>query len=139
MLPVKYAVLPRPAAPTVDYVHENELVGDVRLMKSPREFALFPEGGRMVSPGLNKSTEGLIAVTTEAEAASTDGGELLRRDGYRHRFAIPHGTPSAHTESDPLYAFSGNAPRPGDICTADADSRTLFRSHDHEEDRLARP
>lgn len=118
ILPVKYAEQLSRATPGIEFVYEDDLVRDIRLIKSPRELDMFREGGAMVSGALTKLIEALIAGKTEAEAASVGGGELLRRGGYWHRIAISHGAKSAYPESDPLYGFSGDAPQPGDICHA---------------------
>jgi Xaa-Pro aminopeptidase len=117
-LPVKYAEQLRKATPGIDYVYEDDLVRDIRLIKSPRELDMFREGGEMVTAALTKLIKAMIAGKTEAEAAAAGGAELLRRGGYWHRIAISHGKKSAYPESNPLYGFSQDAPKVGDICHA---------------------
>jgi Xaa-Pro aminopeptidase len=118
ILPVKYAEQLKKATPGIAYVYEDDLVRDVRLVKSARELDMFREGGAMVTAALTKLIETLIAGRSEAEAAAAGGGELLRRGGSWHRIAISHGEKSQYPESNPLYGFSMDAPRPGDICHA---------------------
>ena len=118
ILPVKYAEQLKKATPDIAYVYEDDLVRDVRLIKSPRELDMFREGGQMVTAALTKLIEAMIAGKSEAEAAAAGGAELLRQGGYWHRIAISHGEKSQYPESNPLYGFSQDAPKPGDICHA---------------------
>ena len=115
ILPVKYAEQFKKAAAGIAYTYEDDLVRDIRLIKSARELDMFREGGKMVSAALTKLIEAMIMGKSEREAAAAGGAELLRRGGYWHRIAISHGAKVAYPESDPLYGFSDATPKPGDL------------------------
>ena len=114
-LPMKYWLQLERQTPGIDWVPEDDLVREVRLVKSPRELALFREAGELVTRAHIALMEALIAGKTEGEAAAAGGAILLAGGGAWHRIAISHGDTSAYLESDPLTGFSTTAPAPGDI------------------------
>ena len=114
-LPMKYWEQLKARTPEVEWVPADDLVRDVRRVKSPRELALFREAGDLVTRALTRMIEALIAGKTEAAAAAAAGATLLEGGGAWHRIAISHGDTSQYLESDPLTGFSTIAPRPGDI------------------------
>ncbi|MEX2200905.1 MAG: hypothetical protein WD711_05880, partial [Dongiaceae bacterium] len=66
ILPVKYAEQLRRATPGIEYVYEDDLVRDIRLIKSPRELDMFREAGAMVTVALTKLIEAMIMGKSEA-------------------------------------------------------------------------
>ncbi len=114
-LPMKYWLQLRAATPQIDWIVEDDLVRDVRLIKSPRELALYREAGEHVTRAHVAMMEALIAGTSEAEAAARAGRLLLERGCNWHRMAISHGAASRYLESDPINGFSTRTPRQGDI------------------------
>lgn len=114
-LPMKYWLQLVEQSPGIEWVGEDDLIRDVRLLKSPRELSLFREAGELVTVAHTKMMEALIMGKTEAEAAGEAGKIILSGGGAWHRIAISHGNTSQYLESDPLTGFSTLAPKPGDI------------------------
>jgi Xaa-Pro aminopeptidase len=114
-LPMKYWLQLEQQTPGIDWMPEDDLVREVRLIKSPRELDLFREAGELVTRAHTALMEALIAGKTEGEAAAAGGAILLAGGGAWHRIAISHGATSEFLESDPLTGFSTKAPAPGDI------------------------
>ena len=114
-LPMKYWLQLEAQTPGIEWRPEDDLIREVRLVKSPRELALFREAGELVTRAHIKMMEALIAGKTEGEAAGIAGKIILEGGGAWHRIAISHGDTSAYLESDPLTGFSTLAPQPGDI------------------------
>lgn len=114
-LPAKYWDQLKGHLPKVEWAFEDDLVRDVRRVKSKRELALFREAGALVTKAHVAMMEALIAGKTEAEAAGAAGKILLEGGGAWHRMAISHGRVSQYLESDPLTGFSTLSPKRGDI------------------------
>ena len=114
-LPMKYWLQLQSQTPDIEWVPEDDLIRDVRLIKSDRELALFRTAGELVTRAHIKMMEALIAGKTEAQAAGAAGKIILEGGGAWHRIAISHGATSQYLESDPLTGFSTIAPKPGDI------------------------
>ena len=114
-LPLKYWQQLDKLTPQIKWVFEDDLIRDIRLIKSDRELDLFREAGELVSRAETALMQALIAGKTEAEAAAEGGKILLGAGGAWHRIAISHGTRSHYLESDPLVGFSTVAPKKGDI------------------------
>lgn len=114
-LPLKYWLQLEKATPEIEWIFEDDLIRDVRLIKSQRELALFEEAGALVTRAETALMEALIAGKTEAEAAAAGGKILLEAGGAWHRIAISHGERSQFLESDPVTGFSVAAPKQGDI------------------------
>ena len=114
-LPMKYWEQLKARTPEIEWVPADDLVRDVRRIKSPRELDLFREAGDLVTRALSKMMEALIAGKTESAAAAAAGAILLEGGGAWHRIAISHGDTSQYLESDPLTGFSTLAPAAGDI------------------------
>ena len=58
---MKYWLQLQAATPQIDWVVEDDLVRDVRLIKSPRELALYREAGEYVTRAHVAMMEALIA------------------------------------------------------------------------------
>lgn len=114
-VPVKYWQQLQKMVPEIEWVAEDDLVRDVRRVKSDRELALFRQAGELVTRAHKAMMEALIAGKTEGEAAGIGGKILLEGGGAWHRIAISHGDTSQYLESDPLTGFSTIAPKRGDI------------------------
>lgn len=114
-LPAKYWLQLEKMTPGIEWVPEDDLVRDVRLVKSERELALFREAGQLVTRAHKEMMAALIAGKTEGEAAGIAGRIILEGGGAWHRIAISHGDTSQYLESDPLTGFSTLAPKRGDI------------------------
>ncbi len=114
-LPMKYWLQLESQTPGIEWIPEDDLIRDVRKIKSARELALFREAGELVTRAHSRMMEALISGKTEAAAAAVAGGTLLEGGGAWHRIAISHGDTSQYLESDPLTGFSTLAPQEGDI------------------------
>ena len=114
-LPMKYWLQLSAQTPGIEWAPEDDLVRDVRLIKSPAELALFREAGELVTRAHTAMMEALIAGKAEGVAAGAAGKILLEGGGAWHRMAISHGDISQYLESDPLTGFSTLVPAPGDI------------------------
>ena len=114
-LPVKYAKQLEAMTPKIDYIYDDDLVREVRRVKSPAELDMYREGGEIASIATTKMIEALIMGKTEAEAAGIAAKELLSRGASYERIAINHGDTIDHLERNPLYGYSLDAPEPGDL------------------------
>jgi len=114
-LPMKYWLQLEQMTSAVEWVQEEDLVRDVRLLKSGRELALYREAGELVTRAHIKMMEALIGGKSEAEAAGLAGQIILSGGGAWHRIALSHGDVSQFLESDPLRGFSTETPKKGDI------------------------
>jgi Xaa-Pro dipeptidase len=114
-LPMRYWLQLEKQTAGIEWVEENDLVRNVRQLKSPRELSLFREAGELVTVAHTKMMEALIMGKTEAEAAGEAGKIILSGGGAWHRIAISHGNTSQYLESDPLTGFSTQAAEPGEI------------------------
>ena len=100
-LPTKYMKQLEQKAPDIEFVPEDDLVRDVRRIKSPRELECFREGGQIVTRGLNRLLEALIEGKTEAEAAAIGAAEVIRQGGNYHRIPVSHGDSLEFFERSP--------------------------------------
>jgi Xaa-Pro dipeptidase len=114
-LPMKYWLQLETRTPGIEWVPDDDLVRNVRRIKSPLELDLFREAGELVTRAHTALMEALIAGESEGAAAGAGGRILLEGGGSWHRIAISHGDTSAYLESDPLTGFSTRTPNKGDI------------------------
>jgi Xaa-Pro aminopeptidase len=114
-LAMKYWLQLEAATPDIDWVTDDDLVRNVRQIKSPRELDLFREAGELVTRAHLSMMEALIAGKSEGQAAGAAGKTLLEGGGSWHRIAISHGETSEFLESDPLTGFSTRTPKVGEI------------------------
>lgn len=117
-LPVKYMRQMQAVAQGIEFVPEDDLVRDVRRLKSRRELECFREGGQIVTRGLNRLMEALIQGRTEAEAAAAGAAEVIRAGGSYHRIPVSHGDSIQFFERNPLTGYSTDAPTKGDLVRA---------------------
>jgi Xaa-Pro dipeptidase len=114
-LPTKYMKQLEQKAPAIEFVPEDDLVRDIRRIKSPRELECFREGGQIVTRGLNRLLEALIEGKTEAEAAAIGAAEVIRQGGNYHRIPVSHGDSLEFFERSPINGYSLDAPKKGDM------------------------
>lgn len=117
-LPMKYWQQIQAATPEIEWVANDDLIRDVRRIKSPAELDLFRDAGELVTRAHTRLLEALVDGASEAEAASLGGQTLLAGGGAWHRIAISHGPYSQYLESDPLRGFSTLTPARGDLIHA---------------------
>lgn len=114
-LPVKYARQLESLLPEITFEPEDDLVESVRQIKSERELDCYREGGEIVTAGLNALFEGLLAGTTEAEAAGDAAREVIRRGGAYHMIPVSHGERIRYFCRYPITGYSLDAPKEGDL------------------------
>jgi Xaa-Pro dipeptidase len=118
LIPMKYWAQLEAQAPDAQWVVVDELIREVRLVKSARELNAFRCAGEVVSAALTQMMESLIAGRSEAEAAGEAGRLVLRGGGHVHMLAISHGPYLKHLASDPLSGFGQERPNRGDLARA---------------------
>lgn len=114
-LPMKYWQQLQAQTPGIEWVAEDDLVRELRRIKSPRELDVFREAGALVTRAHMAMMEAIIGGKRESEAAGAAGKILLDEGGFWHRIAISHGKFSQYLESDPIRGFSTLAPKQGEI------------------------
>jgi len=118
LIPMKYWAVLEAQTPEVEWVIVDELIREVRLLKSARELEAFRCAGETVSAALERMMQSLIAGGSEAEAAGEAGRLVLQGGGHVHMLAISHGPYLEHLASDPLTGFGQAQPKPGDLARA---------------------
>ncbi|MEX0808872.1 MAG: M24 family metallopeptidase [Dongiaceae bacterium] len=114
-LPMKYWEQLKGYLPNANWLFDDDLIRNVRLVKSRLELELFREAGELVTKAHIAMMEALVSGKKESEAAGAAGKILLEGGGNWHRMAISHGAASDYLESDPLTGFSTKTPKKGDI------------------------
>ena len=117
ILPMKYGDQMRALLPEVEFAIEDDLVRDVRRIKSLRELDMFREGGALVTRAVTAMIETLIpGGASEGEAAAAAASVLLKGGGYFQRLMIGSGKYVNHPESHPMYGhYAPNVPEVGDM------------------------
>lgn len=106
ILPMKYGDQMRALLPEVEFAIEDDLVRDIRRIKSPRELDMFREGGALVTKAVTAMIETLLpGGASEGEAADAAASVLLKGGGYFQRLMIGSGKYVNHPESHPCTAI----------------------------------
>ena len=114
-LPVKYARQLESHTPNIQYVPDDDLVRDVRKIKSTRELDCFRECGEIGTAALTALMEAMVLGKTEGEAAAAAAKVMMEAGSTWHRIPISHGATGQFLESDPLVGHSTEAPNEGDM------------------------
>ena len=101
--------------PGIEWRPADDIVRNVRRIKSAREFDCYREAGEIVSRALNLLIEGLIAGKPEAEAAGDAAREVARGGGAIHMIPVSHGELIEYFVRKPLPGYSEDAPKDGDL------------------------
>ncbi len=102
--------------PDIEWDVQDDLVLDVRVIKSVAELDVFRHAGETVSNGLTAMFKALLSGASEAEAAGAAAKEVYRRYGQVHACHISHGTWTADWFTDnPIAGYSTVTPQNGDI------------------------
>jgi len=118
VVPIKYWRVLEAASTHHEWVTADELIREIRLVKSPRELEAFRVAGTIASEALTAMMHSLLAGSSEAEAASEAARIVFKGGGHVHQLAISHGAHLKHLASDPLTGFSQQRPAPGDLVRA---------------------
>jgi Xaa-Pro aminopeptidase len=114
-LPVKYWRQLESMTPNIDWVPTDDLVRNVRKIKTSRELECFREGGRIVTRALDKLMEGLLTGKSEADAAGEAAREVIRSGGAIHMIPCSHGDLIEYFCRNPHPGYSLDRPKPGDL------------------------
>jgi Xaa-Pro aminopeptidase len=118
VIPMKYWTGLQAATPQAQWVVVDELVRQIRLIKSSRELEAFRSAGDTVSHALSALMSALVAGQSEAEAAGHAAEIVTRGGGHVHMLAVNHGAGLKYLTSDPLVGFNHERPRRGDLARA---------------------
>jgi Xaa-Pro aminopeptidase len=114
-LPMKYWEMFKAATPEIEWQIEDDLVREVRLIKSARELDAIREGGSIVTRALDKLIHGLIKGKKESEAAADAAYEVVKGGGHVHMIPVSHGKLIHYFTRDPLNGYSHDQPTNGDL------------------------
>lgn len=116
-IPVKYYSQLVDGAPQVEWIEADDLIRNVRRIKSPRELDCFRIAGETATIGLNRLMEGLTTGLSERDAAGEAAREVVRLGGRLQMIGCNHGNTLGFDQRFPLTGYSADTPQPGDIVT----------------------
>lgn len=116
--PMKYWQELQDQTPRISWSIADELVLQVRRVKSARELSAIREAGRIASQASTRMIEALLSGKSEAEAAAEAAGEVVRNGGAIHMIPCSHGELIEYFVSKPLPGYSQSPPAPGDLVRA---------------------
>ena len=117
-LPYKYVTQLQRLLPDIELVAHDDLVRNVRKIKSDRELDLFREAGEIITLAHTCLLEQLIKGVSQREAAAAAGELMIRHGMSWRRMIMNHGDKLAYLERDPLSGYSSEAPKTGDLVRA---------------------
>jgi Xaa-Pro aminopeptidase len=103
------------AADGIEWVHDDDLVLNVRRSKSPAEIRCMREGGEIMTRALDRLMQGLIDGERENAAAGAATEIIVREGGAVHMVPCSHGEMIRYWVTNPLTGHSDVAPKPGDL------------------------
>ena len=115
LIPIKYWRGFEAATPDTQWIVVDELIREVRLVKSARELTAFRCAGEIASEALGALMTSLVTGKSEAEAAGEASRIVTRGGGHVHMLAVSHGPHLKYLASDPLVGFSQARPMRGDL------------------------
>jgi Xaa-Pro dipeptidase len=118
LIPMKYWSQLQAMTPDVQWVVADELVREVRLIKSARELEAFRHAGQTASRAISALMQALIVGRSQADAAGEAARQVSRGGGHVHQLAISHGAQLKHLASDPLVGYSQDTPATGELARA---------------------
>ena len=114
-LPVKYMRQLETLCPGTEFIFDDDLVREVRKIKSSAELDCYREGGAIAASALNILIENLVTGKTQAEAAAAAGFEMTRQGASWRRMIMNHGDQLERLEREPLSGLGHDAPKPTDF------------------------
>lgn len=114
-LPHTYAEELKTATPRIAWRDENDLVQQVRKIKSVRELDCYREGGEITTRAITRYMEGLISGKRECDAALDAAGEIMTSGGSYLMLPCNHGDTMGFWCRQPLTGYSTDAPKDGDL------------------------
>lgn len=115
VLPMKYWLQLESYTPEISWEPADDIVLSVRRLKSPRELECMREAGEIMTRGLDRLLEGLIAGETEAAAAAAAAGKIIEAGGSIHMIPCSHGDMIQYWCTNQLSGYSQQRPKPGDL------------------------
>lgn len=102
--------------PAIEWEYQDDLILDVRVIKSALELDAFRRAGETVSAALNALFAALHSGASESEAAGNAAREVYRRQGHINLILVSHGPRTADRLTDkPIAGYSTATPAMGDI------------------------
>jgi Xaa-Pro aminopeptidase len=118
LIPMKYWSRLQALTPQVQWVIADDLVREVRLIKSARELEAFRCAGKTASAAITALAQALIAGRSQAEAAGEAARQVTRGGGHVHQLAISHGAQLKHLASDPVVGYNQQTPAADELARA---------------------
>ena len=115
VLPMKYGRQLESYTPEISWHPEDDLVLSVRRLKSRRELDCMREAGEIMTRGLNRLIEGLVAGEAEASAAAAAAGKIIEAGGSIHMIPCSHGDMIQYWVRNQLTGYSQDCPKRGDL------------------------
>lgn len=104
---------------SIRWTPQDDLVLDVRVVKSPAELDMFRYAGETVSSAMNALFEVIFSGGSEAEAAGAAAREVYRRQGSINFVHVGHGPWMADRITDsPISGYSDRTPVAGELVRA---------------------
>jgi Xaa-Pro aminopeptidase len=118
-LGVKYFRMLEKQLPGIEWEDHNDLVADVRVIKSERELDALREAGETASLAMNALMEAIQAGKSENQAGGEAARVVYSRGGHINLMLINHGPQTAEEfTSNPICGHGFGTPKQGDIVRA---------------------
>ncbi len=106
----------RELTPSIRWTPHDDLVLDVRIVKSPAELDMFRCAGETVSNAMDALFKVIFSGGSEAEAAGAAAREVYRRQGSINFVHVGHGPWMAERITDcPIAGYSNRTPAAGEL------------------------
>jgi Xaa-Pro aminopeptidase len=106
----------RKLTPEIEWRPHDDLVLDVRIVKSPAELDVFRFAGETVSNAMDALFKTIFSGGSEAEAAGAAAREVYRRQGSVNFIHVGHGSWMGDRITDsPIAGYSDRTPAAGDL------------------------
>ena len=135
VLPYRYGREMLGRTPDIDWREDEDLVLEMRRIKSPRELDCMREGGANGAAALDILMKEMVRGTSEREAVAEALRELCRRGNGGSYISVNHGDTIGYWCRDPLLGRGGDAPRDGDLVRGWMD--TTFQGYWFDHGRTA--
>lgn len=116
--PMKYWAELSSALPGIEWVFCDDIVQNLRKIKSPRELDAMREAGRIGAAAEAALIEALLTGASEAEAAARGAAEAIRNGGAVHMIPCSSGELIEYFVSKPMPGYSTTPTRQGDLARA---------------------
>ncbi|MEQ9191229.1 MAG: M24 family metallopeptidase [Alphaproteobacteria bacterium] len=118
LLPVKYFRQMETGLKDVAWVGADDLIHDLRILKSPAELDCMRRAGEIGSAGLTRLIEGLVRGESETVAAAAATGIVMQRGGKIYQIPCAFGPYTSLRPRNGLTGYVDEAPSHGDLVRA---------------------